>query len=183
MSKFSQLEKIARVIEKCKICKEDKIGKAVPGEGNPDANVMFIGEAPGRNEAETGRPFIGRSGKLLRQYIREIGLKEEDVFITSPVKYLPKEGTPSAKEVAHGRIHLLKQIDVIKPKVIVLLGRIAMQAMFSKEPILISKQHGDTLTKDGRQYFLTYHPAAGIRFPPLGVLLRSDFQKLRKLLK
>ena len=92
----------------------------MPGEGNPDAHIIFLGEAPGKNEAATGRPFIGRSGQLLRKMIRSLGLKESDVFITRPVKYLPDRGTPSKEQIAHGRTHLTKQLTVINPKIIVL---------------------------------------------------------------
>ncbi len=119
--KQKKLEAIAREIEKCRQCRKGKHGKAVPGEGSPNAKIAFIGEAPGREEAKTGRPFIGRSGKLLRSLIRDAGLREQDVFITSPVKYLPDRGTPSADDIAHGRIHLSKQLDIIDPKFVVLL--------------------------------------------------------------
>src|SRR6185436_1920234 len=124
-SKQLELDKIAQEIEDCEECKLDKIGLAVPGEGNPDADIVFLGEAPGKKEAESGRPFIGRSGQLLRNLIRETGLKEEAVFITSPVKYLPKRGTPTTKEIAHGKTHLDEQLMVIDPEIIVLLGSVA----------------------------------------------------------
>src|SRR5690348_2310114 len=115
MNKLLALERIASEIEKCKICQKASSGKAVPGEGNPDADVVFLGEAPGKTEAATGRPFIGRSGQLLRKLIRDAGFKEEDVYITSPVKYLPDRGTPDAAQIAHGRSHLSKQLAVIQP--------------------------------------------------------------------
>src|ERR1700685_3374875 len=102
MDKQKELDRLAREIENCKICKIGKNGKAVPGEGNPDAKIAFIGEAPGKQEAVIGRPFIGRSGQLLRSLIREIGLKEDEVYITSPVKYLPERGTPTSEDIAHG---------------------------------------------------------------------------------
>ena len=89
MKKTKQLEMIAEEIRICEECRIDRVGVAVVGEGNSDADIVFIGEAPGKTEAEEGRPFIGRSGKLLRSLIVSSGLKEEDVYITSPVKYLP----------------------------------------------------------------------------------------------
>ncbi|MFZ5845746.1 MAG: uracil-DNA glycosylase, partial [Patescibacteria group bacterium] len=107
MSKRRNLSTIAREIKECQTCKVGKVGKSVPGEGNPNAKIVFIGEAPGRQEAKTGRPFVGRSGQFLRQLIRQIDLREEDVFITSPVKYLPKRGTPLVEDIKHGREHLL----------------------------------------------------------------------------
>src|SRR5437762_582030 len=108
MNKQKALDEIAKEIEKCEVCKVGKTGVAVPGEGNPDADIVFIGEAPGKTEAKTGKPFVGRSGQLLRSLIREIGLDDvKDVFITSPVKYLPLRGTPTPQDIAHGRVHLM----------------------------------------------------------------------------
>lgn len=179
MTSSVKLKKIAQEIGKCKICKMHKSGKAVPGEGNANAKIVFLGEAPGRKEAATGRPFIGRSGQLLRSLIREVGLKEEDVFITSPVKYLPDRGTPTEKDVEHGKIHLEKQLKIINPKIVVLLGRIACLAMLG-ELVAINKMHGKIINK---KYFITYHPAAGLRFPPLKKKLIEDFQKLKKTIQ
>lgn len=154
---------------------------AVVGEGNADANVVFIGEAPGKTEAEVGRPFIGRSGKLLRSLIVASGLKEEDVYITSPVKYLPVYVTPKPSDIAHGRIHLEKQLDVIEPKYIVLLGNTAIAAVIGKKmPAL--KTHGTTMQESKRTYFLTIHPAAAIRFQKFKKVIEEDFKTLKKLL-
>ncbi len=164
MGKNKKLLEIAEEVEKCKICKVGKSGKAVPGEGSPDAKIMFVGEAPGKTEAKTGRPFVGRSGKLLRQMIDGLGLKAEEIFITSPVKYLPDRGTPTVSDINHGKTHLQKQIDVINPKTIVLLGNSACVAMLgSKIPIL--KRHGEVLEKKGKKYLITFHPSAVLRFP------------------
>ncbi len=174
------LEKIATQISQCRICKKDKIGLPVAGEGNPDAKVVFIGEAPGKNEAKTGLPFIGRAGKLLRSLIVEAGLKEEDVFITSPVKYLPKHITPTLAEVAHGRKHLNDQLDIIDPKIIVLLGRVAALAVLEKN-ILIAQEHGKIIEKDKRKYLLAYHPAAPLYSPKLREEIKKDFSKLKNL--
>jgi len=181
MDKQKELNKIVKEIENCEICKVGKNGKAVAGEGNPDADIVFIGEAPGKQEAATGRPFIGRSGQLLRSLIREIGLKEEDVYITSPVKYLPDRGTPTSEDIAHGRAHLMKQFAVIHPKVVVLLGRVAAEGVLQKK-VFVSKEHGAVIEeKDGIKYFLTLHPAAALRFPQkYKPLLQEDFQKIKK---
>jgi uracil-DNA glycosylase len=179
MNKQKELDKIAKEIQNCKVCRQDKIGKSVPGEGNPDAEIVFLGEAPGRKEAESGRPFIGRSGQLLRSLIKKVGLKEENVFITSPVKYLPKRGTPSKKEIEHGRKHLFKQLAIINPKIIVLLGNTASFAILDKK-IPIKKEHGKIIEKDGREYYLMFHPAAALRFPPMKKDLEKDFLKLKK---
>lgn len=169
MSKASGLQKIADQITRCRICKKGKIGKPVPGEGNPKAKIVFLGEAPGKEEAKVGRPFVGRSGKLLRSLIREIGLREKDVFITSPVKYLPKYGTPKKSDIAHGRTHLLKQLAIIQPKIIVLLGNVAAEALSGKEIPAI--------------YFKTCHPAAALRFPKYREMLKKDFRKLQRVIR
>lgn len=182
MDKQKALDKIAHEIEICKICKVGKNGKAVPGEGNPDAAIVFIGEAPGKQEAMIGRPFIGRSGQLLRGLIREIGLREDDVYITSPVKYLPDRGTPTSEDIAHGRIHLMKQFAVIQPKFVVLLGRVAAEGVLEMK-IAVSKEHGQVISEqNGIKYYVTYHPAAALRFPhKFKPLLQQDFRKLQKL--
>lgn len=184
MNKQKALDKIAQEIEKCEVCKVAKTGVAVPGEGNPDADVVFIGEAPGKKEAIEGRPFIGRSGQLLRSLIREIGLKEEEVYITSPVKYLPNRGTPTSADIAHGRIHLMEQFKVIQPQVVMLLGRVAAEGVLQKK-VAVAAEHGKVIEeKDGINYFLTFHPAAALRFSKkYKPLLQEDFQKLKKLLR
>lgn len=186
--KAVKLERIAKEIERCKVCKKDKSGKAVPGEGNPDASIVFIGEAPGRQEAMTGRPFVGRSGKFLREQIRELGFKEEDVFITSPVKYLPDRGTPTKSHTEHGRIHLTKQLDIINPKIIVLLGKVACLAILNEE-IPIKKRHGEIVEKNPstssgqvQKYFISFHPSAALRFPKLKKSFVEDFKKLKSIL-
>ncbi len=182
MDKAVSLQKIARQIETCRICKQGKSGLAVPGEGNPDADVVFLGEAPGKTEAKTGRPFVGRSGQLLRRLIREANLREEDVYITSPVKYLPNRGTPTKKDIQHGRVHLSAQLRVIEPKIIVLLGATASYAMLEKV-VPVMKEHGTIIKKDHRSYLVTIHPAAVLRFPKFAPLMRGDFIKLKSLIE
>lgn len=141
---------------------------------------MFIGEAPGRQESIIGRPFIGRSGQLLRRNIKRIGLLESDVYITSPVKYLPDRGTPTATDIEHGMTHLRKQIKVISPKIIVLLGSVAIQGVLKIKPQVL-KHHGEVVEKEGINYFLTIHPAAAIRFQKNLAVFESDFNVLKKL--
>lgn len=189
MTKQESLDKVNKKIIACKVCPVGKSGKPVVGEGNADADVVFIGEAPGKLEAVSGRPFIGRSGQLLRSLIRGIGLEEEDVYITSPVKYLPNGkdgtpgGTPTSADIAHGRIHLMEQFDVIQPKVVMLLGRVAAEGVLQKK-VAVASEHGEVIVeKDGIKYFLTLHPAAALRFPnKYKPMLQEDFEKLKKLL-
>lgn len=181
MSKAKQekLEEIAKEIESCKICKTNKHGKAVPGEGNADAEVIFVGEAPGKLEAESGRPFIGRSGKLLRKMIIESGLKESDVYITSPVKYLPDYITPTSQDILHGRIHFDEQVDVINPSLIVLLGRVASEAVLGRK-ISVVAEHGKVIHENNRNMFVTVHPAAALRFTKMREILNEDFKVLKR---
>lgn len=176
------LDSIAKEIENCHECKKNKSGMAVPGEGSPTASVMFVGEAPGRNEAATGRPFIGRSGKLLRSLITEVGLKEEEVFITSPVKYLPDYITPKPSDIAHGKTHFDKQVETINPKLIVLLGRVAALAVLNQN-ISVVLRHGEVLKNGEKTYFITVHPAAALRFTKMKKTIEQDFKKLATYVK
>lgn len=184
MNKQAELDKIAKEIENCTECKVGKNGMAVPGEGNPDADVVFIGEAPGKTEALTGRPFIGRSGKLLRGLIKDAGLNDDEIFITSPVKYLPDRGTPTPADILHGREHLLKQLAVIQPKFVVLLGRVAAEGVLQKK-VAVVKERGSIIEEsEGVRYFLTYHPAAALRFPDkFKKFLIEDFYTVKQLIE
>lgn len=182
MNKQIELDKIAEEIRVCRACKKESSGKSVPGEGSADATIVFLGEAPGKKEAESGRPFVGRSGQLLRSMIRRIGLREPDVFITSPVKYLPDGGTPTKQQIVHAKKHLFKQLDVIDPKIIVLLGKTAVTAMLDR-PCAILQEHGSIVNNGGRTYVITLHPAAVIRFPKYTRLMEADFQDVIKYVK
>lgn len=182
MNNVQKLLAIAQEIERCRVCKEGTTGKAVPGEGGSYTKIVFVGEAPGKKEAATGRPFIGKSGQLLRQTMAEIGLDPKDVFITSVSKYLPLKGTPSMFQIAHGRIHLKKQLTVIQPKVVVLLGSIAVQGVLQVK-IPIKAEHGRFIKKDNITYFITIHPAAALRFPALRRIFKEDFQLLKAFLQ
>lgn len=191
---MSSLSAIAREIKRCTECKRGKSGRAVPGEGNPRARVMFVGEAPGREEAKTGRPFVGRSGKFLTGLLASIGVDRKEVFITSPVKYYPASAgrnplrrakargrAPTDREIRHGKIHLEKQIAAIQPRIIVLMGRVAHKALLGD--VKISRVHGKTMRRDGLLYFSTFHPAAALRFPRVKRLIKKDFKKLKRALK
>jgi DNA polymerase len=117
----------------------------------------------------------------LRSLLEQIGINARDVFITSAVKYLPKNYiTPKQVDITHGRKHLFKQLEIIQPKVIVLLGSIAAQAVL-EEKFSISKSHGTTIRRDGLIYFLSYHPAAPLYSPKLLEIITKDFKKLKNL--
>lgn len=174
----SALEKLNHQILSCAYCLKHARGKLVPGEGSGKTRIMFVGEAPGKTESETGRPFVGRAGKLLEQMLEQIGLSREDVFITSALKYLPIDYvTPKSTDIEHGRIHLQEQIKVLKPKLVVLLGAYAVLSVLQKK-IVISEKHGTVKEIDGVSYFYCYHPAAPLHNPKLRSELQKDFKKL-----
>jgi DNA polymerase len=181
MEKEQELLKIAEEISKCTVCKKDKFGLPVPGEGNPNAKIMFIGEAPGIEESKTGKPFIGRAGKFLDKLFALIKIERKNVFITSPLKYYPGRRSIKNLEIEHGKIHLQKQIEIIQPKLIVLLGNVAIKATLGRNYELL-KIHGKLIEKDSIFYFPTFHPAAGMRFPKVKKLIKGDFIKLKKII-
>ena len=180
MSKTAQLEELRLEILSCTLCKNAGLGEMVFGEGDVNAKIMFVGEAPGKQEAKSGRPFIGRSGKLLRTCIREIGLVENRVYITSPVKYLPKKGTPTKKEIEHSQLHFRKQLEIINPDILVLLGKTAAYATTNKE-FSVLKDHGKVFNLLHRQVVPTIHPAAVLRFPKYAEILKGDFAKVKAM--
>jgi DNA polymerase len=174
------LRRLARQTESCRRCRRGGIGKAVVGERSADARIVFVGEAPGRHEAESGRPFVGQAGQWLRRAIRGIGLDEEEVYLTSPIKYRPKWRKPTAADIAHGRVHLRQQIDIINPRIVVLLGSTACLGVL-KEKIAVRARHGSLVERNGRTHLITCHPAAAARFPAIRRAVQRDFRKLRRL--
>ncbi len=180
MEKAEELDRIAEEIRRCRFCRRWGEGSPVPGEGNPDAAIVFVGEAPGREEAKTGRPFVGRSGKFLRTVIRDSGIDAGEAYITSPVKYLPRRGTPSIENILHGRTHLLKQLSVIDPEIVVLMGNTACLALLGRRAA-VTEDRGSVIRKEGRIYFITFHPAYAMRFPEGKKAFIGDFGKLKRL--
>jgi uracil-DNA glycosylase family 4 len=161
--------------------------QAVPGDGNPHAEVVFIGEAPGKNEDIEGRPFVGAAGKFLAEMLESINMKREDIYITNVVKYRPPNNRdPLPEEKAACQEWLRDELLAIKPKLIVFLGRHAMSNFFPTEKI--SMVHGKLLKKKishfPTEYFLPlYHPAAALYNGGLRTELLSDFQKIPLALK
>ena len=157
----------------------------VIGEGSHSAAIMFVGEAPGENEAKTGRPFCGRAGKLLDSLLDSAGIKREDVYITNIVKDRPpKNRDPLPDEIAIYAPFLDRQIELIKPKVIATLGRFSMQYVMNRyglewELDSISKLHGKVFTTDKFKVVPLYHPAAAIYNQHLLGTLKEDFQILK----
>jgi uracil-DNA glycosylase family 4 len=155
----------------------------VPGEGNPDAEVMLVGEAPGASEDKQGRPFVGRAGKLLDQVLEAAGLQREDVYITNVVKARPPNNRdPRASEVAHHMPWLETELALIQPRLVIPLGRHAL-SHFSDD-MKITQVHGTELTEKGRSLFPMYHPAAALRGGSGGLrdVLFEDAKALKKVL-
>ena len=153
----------------------------VPGEGNPSADVMLVGEAPGASEDRQGRPFVGRAGKLLDQLLEEAGLVRDDVYITNVVKARPPGNRdPKADEVAHHLPWLEAQLEVISPRLLVPLGRHALNR-FAPD-VKITEAHGRVIERDGRTLFPMFHPAAALRNPKLRETLHEDARALREAL-
>jgi len=185
--KKSKLEKIAQEVAKCKRCSLYKNAtKPVSGEGNPQAEVMFIGEAPGYWEDQQGHPFVGQAGKLLNELLQLIKLPREDVFITNVIKHRPPGNRdPLPEEVESCKDFLDAQIKIIDPKIIVTLGRFSLNKFLPGE--FISKIHGQARFVEfvGRKRIVIpmYHPAAALRSEKIMNELRSDFQKIPKFLE
>lgn len=185
--KQQKLDQIAKEIREFKgmdIAKNAT--NAVPGEGDPDAEIMFIGEAAGFNEDLQGRPFVGQAGKLLEKTLWEVlGLRREQVFITNIVKYRPPDNRdPFPNEIEACREWLDQQIEIIQPKIIVTLGRFSM-AKFIPD-VSISRVHGQPRFVDfkSKRYivFPMYHPAAALRAGAVLAQWQEDFTKLKNLL-
>lgn len=177
------LDIIANKIRSCGLCPlhEDRIN-AVPGAGSEKTDLMFIGEGPGATEDKEGIPFCGAAGKILTEMIELIGYSRDEVFITNVVKCRPpknRDPLPEEKEIC--RPYLDQQIEIIKPLIIVLLGRHALNSMIPE--VQISQVHGQAKKYKGLIYFPVYHPAATLYRRTLRTDLEGDFLKIPPLLK
>lgn len=157
---------------RCDLCRARS--HIVFGEGNPNADLMLIGEAPGKDEDRQGRPFVGRAGQLLARLLEEAGFTREQVYIANVIKCRPPENrTPEPEEVSTCKPFLLQQVRIIDPKVLVLLGSVATKAFFGFEKT-ISRMRGQELAHEGRVTIPTYHPAFALRNPPSVETVRHD---------
>ncbi len=164
---------------KCDLCKTRT--KAVPGNGNKNAEIIFIGEAPGRSEDLRGEPFVGAAGKKLSEMLEKAGLSRESVYITNVVKCRPPNNrVPTELERNACIEYLNNEIKLINPKIICIMGNTASSSILGKGEI--TKNRGKTIEKDGRTYFLTFHPAATIYNQELIPILEKDIQNLVKSL-
>ena len=178
---WSSLLAEVRDCEKCGLCRGRL--NTVPGEGDPAADLMFIGEGPGAEEDRLGRPFVGRSGELLTKMIHAIGLERSEVYICNVVKCRPPGNrNPDPVEAEACLPYLRAQVALVRPKVIALLGRVACQYTL-REQISITRDHGRWFERKGVWMMPTFHPAALLRDPAKKREAWEDFQKLRDKLR
>lgn len=190
--KKALLESLSNKIMNCQKCELwKKRTKAVPGEGRADAEIMFIGEAPGRQEDIQGRPFVGAAGKLLDSLIESIlGVKRADVFITNVVKCRPPNNRdPLPDEILACSPYLDKQISIIGPRIIVCLGRHSARSILARSGIKVKsilsirgKMFNIRVNQHDITVVSTIHPAAALYRPPWKKMLEEDFKKIRDLL-
>ena len=180
---MSQLETIKQnVIEctKCDLCKTRT--NSVPGKGDFQSDVIFVGEAPGRNEDKNGEPFVGAAGKKLSAALEKVGVSREDVYITNVVKCRPPNNrVPNTNERDTCKEYLKNEISIIKPKIICVLGNTAFNSVLGGSEI--TKFRGKLVRKDKQLYFLTIHPAATIYNQGLISTLNEDIEKLFNLIR
>jgi len=178
-----KLQKIKQQVTKCTKCELSKTrNKSVPGKGNYKADVIFVGEAPGKNEDMKGEPFIGIAGKKLAMALDSAGVTREEVYITNIVKCRPpKNRVPTTDERNTCQNYLEKEIDIIKPKIICVLGNTAFNSLLNGNEI--TKFRGKIAKKNNQLYFLSVHPAATIYNQKLISVLKKDMKKLFKLIK
>jgi len=179
MSALSEISEQIAICPKCEIARLRT--KAVPGEGAENADIVFIGEAPGRHEDQQGRPFVGPAGQFLDQLLASIDLNRGRVYITNVIKCRhPDNRDPLPIEIHNCNEWLERQIEVIRPKMVVTLGRYSMAKFFPGKSI--SKIHGTAQKKDGIIYYAMYHPAAALHQQSLRQVIEADMRKIPALL-
>ena len=183
MENATLLADLAAKIGVCQSCSLYKTAsRAVPGEGDPQAKIFFIGEGPGYYEDQTGRPFVGRAGQLLERTLAKVGLKRSDVFIGNVVKHRPPENRdPVPTEISACGIWLDQQLSIIRPKIIVTLGRFSMAKFLPGEKI--SAVHGVPKKLKDHLVIPMYHPAAALRGNSLLAAFEDDFLKNKEILQ
>jgi len=176
---------LTEIYEEIALCQECEIArhrnKVVPGEGAEDADILFIGEAPGWHEDQQGRPFVGPAGKYLDELLALISLERKQVYIANVIKCRPTDNRdPLPVEIANCRKWLDRQIELIRPKIIVTLGRYSMARFFPGKSI--SKIHGTSQKRDNILYYAMYHPAAALHQQNLRPIIEADMLKIPSLL-
>jgi len=183
IARADALEAIAKLVDACRKCSlGSSRTRSVPGEGNPHAGLVCVGEAPGQTEDETGRPFVGRAGKLLDDILKAIGLAREEVFICNVLKCRPPGNrTPEPLEAAACSPYLHRQLELIRPKVILALGRPAATTLLNVNASL-GDLRGKVHRYRGIPLVVTYHPAALLRNPNWKAPTWDDVRIARRLL-
>ena len=184
-SENNNLASLDEVVKKCKKCNLHKTRQnTVFGEGDPDSDIMIIGEAPGREEDEVGRPFIGRAGKLLNEFLKSIGLNRDLVFIVNTIKCRPPENRdPEIVEINACSDYLDQQINIIKPKVLVLLGKIAANRLLGEDiPMSELRLKKFFIDKYDIPIIVFYHPAYILRSPSQKKKVWDDLQYLKGII-
>ncbi len=178
---YKILDELYEVTHTCKVCPLGELRtNYVFGEGNPNAKVVVVGEAPGAEEDAQGRPFVGRSGKLLDKILSAIKFTRDDVFICNIVKCRPPGNRePQKDEIEACSPILMRQIQIIKPRIILLLGRVAANVLLDNKQSM-SAMRGKIIRWNNIDVFVTYHPAALLRNPNWKRLCWEDVQHLRK---
>ena len=175
---WEYLENSIKSCNRCKLCSTRK--NIVFGEGNKQADLMFIGEGPGADEDIQGRPFVGRAGKLMDQAFKGIGIKREEVYIANVVKCRPPGNrNPEIDEMNACKKFLKSQIKLVNPEIIILLGSVATKEILGEE-YSITKIRGTIIEKEGRIYLPTFHPAALLRDEDKKILFWKDLTKIPK---
>lgn len=179
----SELEITRQNVIECTKCELSKTRtNAVPGKGNFQSDVIFVGEAPGRNEDKNGEPFVGIAGQRLNFALDEAGVSRESIYITNVVKCRPPNNrVPTISERNTCQDYLQKEISIIKPKIICILGNTAFNSILGGSEI--TKYRGKIVKKDKQFYFLTVHPAATIYNQELITVLKEDIAKLFDLIR
>ena len=179
MSVLSELYKEIAVCQRCQLGKHRT--KAVPGEGSENAEILFIGEAPGWHEDQQGRPFVGPAGQYLEQLLASIGSRREQVYIANVIKCRPTGNRdPLPAEIVACRPWLEQQIELIRPKMVVTLGRYSMAMFFPGKSI--SKIHGTAQKRGNIIYYAMYHPAAALHQQSLRRAIEEDMLRIPSLL-
>jgi len=181
----NSLESLKNIVLNCHLCQLSKTrNKVVFGEGNPNAKLMFIGEGPGANEDNTGKPFVGRAGDLLTKIVENVlELKREDIYISNIVKCRPPQNrVPTEAEANECMPYLLKQIDIISPSIIVTLGSTAYKYL-TKDTTPISKIRGEIINYNNIKLIPTFHPSYLLRNPSAKKFVFYDMKKVKNLLK
>ncbi len=182
-NKLTELEQLRQEVLKCRMCKvlAEYRTNVVFGEGNPDAKLVFIGEAPGEKEDLQGRPFVGQAGALLSYYIKSIGFRREDVFICNVIKCRPPNNRdPLPEEIANCEPFLIRQLEILQPVLICALGKHAAQTIL-KQKLPISQLRGKTWNYYNIKVLPTFHPASLLYSPNYKQLFEQDFKKLREI--